>query len=91
MIFKIEGTCISENAPFKCRGEIEIVNRTDKTVYASWKVYDEVGNFIAAVSRNYFMGEGNLTNYDLAKLVIDNILKYRMSRRKIFLEMEIIS
>ena len=64
-------------------GEIEIINKLDKTAYARWILYDTAGNLIATLIRNYYIGDIiKVTDQDIIKLVIENILKYRIGRKK---------
>lgn len=94
-IMKIEGIYNSENnSSQKCIGEIEIVKIDFAKVYsayATWRVFNENGQNIASLSRNYFLGDKQLQNYEIFEIVLKNIKKYRIGRKLAFSDIKIIN
>ena len=92
-IVKIEGLYNSENNSLqKCFGEIEIVKIDFAKVYsayATWRVFTENGQNIASFSKNYFLGDKRLPNYEIFEIVLKNIKNHRIGRKLAFLEIRI--
>jgi hypothetical protein len=45
---------------------------------------------LASVSRNYFMGDKPFSEQDIVNKVIEHILKYRMGRHRLVIEVKVI-
>lgn len=69
-------------------GEIEILNATEIKAYVAWRIFDEENNLIASLTNNYFLGDKPFTTGEIFELVKNQILKYRMGRKKIFTSVE---
>jgi hypothetical protein len=71
-----------------CSGEIRILSKSDRTTYVSWEIHDEEKNNIASVAKNYFIGDMEYSNDDIFQMVVKDILKYRIGRKKVFKEIK---
>lgn len=89
--FIINGKYNDESRVNNCFGKIEILNIDDeyKTAYVSWKISDEQDIEIAGITRNYFFGETNNPQEEIIKMILIDIQKYKINRRKIFVEIEV--
>jgi hypothetical protein len=87
---RIKGLYSMGGSTVPCFGKIEILNRTEKNVYASWEMRAENGSTLAGVSRNYFVGKQNVSENDLLPIIINNVINYRIGRKKIFTRVEIV-
>ena len=77
----------------KCFGEIEIIKIDSVKVYSayvSWRIFDESGQRIASVSKNYFLGDKPLSNAEIFEIVIKNIQHYRIGRKLVFSAIKLI-
>lgn len=94
-IMKIEGLYNSENNSLqKCFGEIEIVKIDFTKVYSAyvtWRVFNESGQNIASFSKNYFLGDKQLPNYEIFEIVLKNIKNYRIGRKLAFSDIKILN
>lgn len=77
-IAKVNGDQVS------CRGSIEIINKSERVVYATWKLLDNSNNFLGSVSRNYFIGDKQYSDPEILNKIIEDILSYRVGRLRIF-------
>jgi hypothetical protein len=70
----------------ECQGNIEIIKRDDKVVYAIWRFLSQNEELIAAKGNNYFIGnkKKDISDLEIANLIIESILKYRIGRERIF-------
>ena len=71
-------------------GELEIRHKGDKKAYVSWTMSDDKGNRLGGVSREYYFGEFYDEN-KLVEMVLENIRRFRMDRKRVFFNVEIIS
>ena len=95
LIKKIQGLYNPDENPVLCKGEIKILRRDRNVVYAAWHMEDENGGNLAGVTRNYYVEEENVSEsaaIELAiELILANIKKYRIGRKKVFSEIEIVN
>lgn len=89
---KIKGVALIGDSSIPCMGEIEILNFSPehRTAYAWWRIFDTDGKLLAAKSRNYFIDKDTLVESDIIELALKNITNYRMGRKRVFSEVEII-
>jgi hypothetical protein len=87
---KIKGKAWLDGETIDCFGEIKILSIEGKMAYASWHIWDNRNIPIASLSRQYYTGDINYSKDYIIKMVLDNILKYKPGRRKIFTNIEII-
>lgn len=89
-IYKTRGISNWQNPGINCMGTIKILRRTGKSVYASWEMHTEDGTNLGGVSRNYFMNKENALDEEAIALILDHIMNYRIGRKKVFAEVQII-
>ena len=87
---KIQGLYTSDSNPILCKGEIRILRQEQKVFYASWHMEDEKGGILAGRSRNYFVDNEAPSESAAIELILADIKKYRMARKKVFSEIEIV-
>jgi hypothetical protein len=92
IIAEIKGIYIEGSIPFK--GIIEIIRQDPDhgTIYANWQTFTLSGDNIAGRSRAYFIGNDQIDkaiNIKVISLVMENISKYRINRKKAFEEVEV--
>lgn len=87
----ISGKCTDENRVINCFGKIEIrkIDDVHKVGYDSWQIFDENNVGLVGVTRNYYFGEVNNPQEEILKMILIDIQKYRMNRRKVFSEIKI--
>lgn len=71
-------------------GEIGIRRKEDKKAYVAWNMSDDKGNRLGGVSREYYLGEFYDEN-KLVEMILENIRRFRINRKRIFFDVEIIS
>ena len=71
-----------------CKGEIEILNKDEKTAFVKWVIYDQDNKLVASLTNSYFLGNQLLDDSAIFSLVKEAILKYRIGREKIFSSVE---
>jgi hypothetical protein len=78
--------------PTRCFGTINVgeIDYKQRTSYASWKLNDETGTMIAAVSRPYFIKDGDLTSSAIIERALDDIATYRNRRRLVFSHVKVV-
>ena len=81
------------NIPFK--GIIEIIRQDPShgTIYANWQTFTLSGDNIAGRGRTYFIDKDNIdkaTHSEVVSLVMEDVLRYRINRKKAFTEVEVI-
>lgn len=91
LIKKLQGLYNLDKNPVLCKGELKILRRDRKVVYAAWHMEDENGSNLAGVTRNYFVDEENASENAAIELILTNIRKYRIGRKKAFSEIEIVN
>ncbi len=67
-----------------CKGEIEILNKSDKNAYVQWKIFDHENKLVASLTNNYYIGNQVVDDNEIFCIVKDAILKYRIGRKKLF-------
>ena len=87
---RIAGICHMQSPPINCIGSVTILHRHGKSVYASWEMHTEDGTNLGGVSRNYFMNKENALDEEAIALILDHIMNYRIGRKKVFAEVQII-
>lgn len=87
---KIKGNANIQHDLISCYGVIEILHRSDKVVYATWKLFDSSNNLLASISRNYFIGDKAYSEEEILDKIIEHILNYRMGRQKVFSNISIV-
>lgn len=86
----IKGLCTLDRSVSLCRESIEVTRVTGKIIYASWEMYDQNDIKLAGVSRNYFVDKDELEESDVFPVIFENIANYKVNRRKVFSEIEIV-
>ncbi|MBC7922996.1 MAG: hypothetical protein H7Z75_18110 [Ferruginibacter sp.] len=86
----VTGVAIIDNEKMHCSGEIEILSVNEKQVYATWKMFAG-DSAIASVSRNYYVPSNTTSESEILKLVIENIAKYRMGRKRTFSDVVVVA
>ncbi|MBL0742962.1 hypothetical protein [Chryseolinea lacunae] len=81
---KVAGVITYDGHSRPCSGTINILNMSDKQMYASWQMAHEGGDAIAGVARNYFVGDKTHTEDELFAKVIADIVNYRILRKRVF-------
>lgn len=71
-----------------CNGEIEILNKDERTAYVKWVIYDQDNKLVASLTNSYFLRNGLLNDSEIFSLVKKAILKYRIGRETIFSSVE---
>lgn len=86
----INGKYDDKNRANNCFGKVEILKIDDKhkVGYASWQIFDENETGIASITRSYFFGQVNNPQEEILKMILIDIQKYRMNRRKVFSEIK---
>ena len=79
-----------QNPAMSCIGKIQILHRTGKSVYASWEMQIEDGKNVAGVKRNYFMNKENASDQEVIPFILDNVMNYRIGRKRIFTEVQVV-
>lgn len=69
-------------------GEIEVLNISNNKAYVMWRVFDSKRRLIASFTNDYFFDEKEFTEDDIFELVKNQMLKYRVGRKKIFSSVE---
>ena len=87
---KIQGLYTSDSNPILCKGEIRILRQEQKVFYASWQMKDENGAIIAGRTRNYFVDNETSSESAAIELILADIKKYGIARKKVFSEIEIV-
>jgi hypothetical protein len=80
----IEGIAVIDGKMMACKGKISMHVGANRVLCASWQMFDMENRLIAMSSRNFFLGEMDLPETLLAEVVIRDILKYRIARKKVF-------
>ena len=80
-----------QNPATSCIGKIQILHRTGKSVYASWELHIEDGTSLAGIKRNYFMNKENASDQEVIPFILDNVMNYRIGRKRIFTEVQVIN
>jgi hypothetical protein len=88
---KIGLLCNLNGKKSQCVGDIHIDKINEKTAYGQWQILDETGKNIAGVARSYYHGKGeSVQEKEILDLVIENIENYRVSRKQVFSNIQII-
>lgn len=94
-IIKIEGFYNAENNLLnRCFGEIEIVKIDFTKVYSAyvtWRIFNENSQNIASRSKNYFLGNKQLSNYEIFEIILKNIQNYRIGRKLAFSDIKFVN
>lgn len=80
-----------QNPTISCIGKIQILHRTGKPVFASWEMHSEDGTSLAGVTRNYFMNKENASDKEVIPYILENVINYRIGRKRIFTEVQVIN
>ena len=89
-IKQIQGLYTSDGNHTFCKGEIKILRQEQKVFYASWNMQDEKSVNLAGKTRNYFVDNEKLSESTLIELILADIKKYRIGRKKVFSEIEVV-
>ena len=87
---KIQATCKIGDESFVSNGVITFAEAKGDEVYAQWEMYDSKGNRIAGVAQTYYFSGDEPTESRILETVRYNIEHYRIDRRRIFFDLEIL-
>lgn len=89
MIINIIGTAKIDRDILPCNGTIEVLSKSERVAYATWKILDSSNHLLASVSRNYFIGDKKYSDQDILTKITEDILSYRVGRNRIFTDIKI--
>jgi hypothetical protein len=82
---KIELKADIDENKLDCNGEVEILSISPSQAYISWSIYNILDNSrIAGVSKNYLIESDYKSKEEIIGIVLKDILKYRIGRKKVF-------
>lgn len=87
---KIQATCKIGDERFVSTGVITLAEAKGDEVYAQWEMYDQEGDRIAVVAQTYHFSGDEPTESRIVEMVRYNIEHYRLDRRRIFFDPEIV-
>lgn len=87
---KIQATCKIGDESFVSTGVITFAEANGNEVYAQWEMYDQKGDRIAGVAQTYYVSGDEPTENRILEMVRYNIEHYRIDRRRIFFDPEIV-
>jgi hypothetical protein len=89
-IANIEAVCKMDGEVYPCHGYIEILGSDEHTVKIHWRVFMKYGGSVALKGISLYEGDRNLTNEQIIEKAVASIEKYRINRKRVFSEVNVI-